>query len=141
MADQGSRDIMTELILQEKELLEKIARIDDALVEPLARLAKAEELLAKAQAAHKQCTSMVQPLQSEKTLLEGELALVAKKKSETRMQARRIEVGGIRPGTQEFVDQMNTLAGDPEEARLKKQAADMDVEAKLKALKHRMDER
>ena len=138
MADQGSRDIMTELILQEKELQEKIARLDAALVEPLARLGKAEALLAKAQAAHKQCAAIVQPLQSDKILLEGELTLVTQKKSETRMQARRIEVGGIRPGTQEFVDQMNALAGDPEEARLKKQAEDMDVEAKLKALKDRI---
>lgn len=140
MADQGSRDIMAELILREKELLKKIAGLDQALVAPLARLEKARALLEKAKAAHGRCAAVVQPLQSDKILLEGELAQIQEKKSETRVKARQIEVGGIRPGTQEFVDQMNALAGDPEEARLKKQAEAMDVEANLQALKDRLGE-
>ena len=54
------------------------------------------------------------------------------------MEARRIEVGGIRPGTQEFVEQLQAVAGDPEVARQKAEAQALDVEAELAALKAKM---
>lgn len=140
MPDEGSKLLMAELLLQEKELRAKIGAIDAQLEEPLARLARARAILVKAKAAYEQILGEVKPLQSDRILLEGELQLVAEKKTEARMEARRIEARGVRPGTQQFVEQMNQLAGDPEEAKLHKATAALDLEAELAALKSQMGE-
>jgi len=136
--DEGSQEIMTELILKEKELEESIARLDAELVTPLKRLEKAKSLLLKAKGAYEKIMAGVQPLQSEKTLLEGELALILEKKSAARIEARKIEVGGIRPGTAEFVEQLNEMAGDAETARIQEETARAKAEGDLADLKERM---
>ena len=138
MIDEGSKEIMTELILKEKELEEKIASLDAQLVTPLKRLEKAKALLLKAKHAYETILADVQPLKSEKILLQGELASILEKKSAARIEARKIEVGGIRPGTAEFVEQLNEMAGDAETARMREETERAKAEGDLADLKERM---
>lgn len=139
MADEGSRLEMTELVLQEKELRAKLEALEEALREPEAKLEKAKAILLKAKAAYEEAAEVVRPLRSEKVLAEGELELVLEKKAKVRQAARMLEAGGIRPGTAELVEGMNRLAGDPEEASLKKAAKELDVEDALAALKKKLE--
>lgn len=138
MADEGSEALMAELVMMEREEEAKLAEVQAELDVQEARLAKARELVLKAKAKYDEVKAIVDPLQSDKILIEGELAAIAKKKAECRIEARRIEVGGIRPGTQEFVEEMNRIAGDPEVAKAKAAAKALDVEAELAALKAKL---
>ena len=138
MADEGSEALMAELVMMEKEEEAKLAKIQAELDVQEPRLAKARELVIKAKAKYDEVKALIEPLQSDKILIEGELASIAQKKAECRMQARRIEVGGIRPGTQEFVEQMNAVAGDPQEAKEKAAAKALEVESELAALKAKL---
>ncbi len=139
MADEGSKQLMAELVLMEKEQEAKLAEIQTQLDAHEPRLAKARDIVLKAKAKYDEVRGIVDPLRSDKVLVEGELELIAQKKSECRVEARRIEVGGIRPGTAEFVEQMNKVAGDPEEARAKAAAREIDVESELAQLKAMME--
>ena len=138
MADEGSEALMAELVMMEREEEAKLAEVQAELDVQEARLAKARELVLKAKAKYDEVKAIVDPLQSDKILIEGELAAIAEKKAECRIEARRIEVGGIRPGTQEFVEEMNRIAGDPEVAKAKAAAKALDVEAELAALKAKL---
>ena len=140
MSDEGTQLEMTEYILMEKELRAKIEALEARLVEPEARLDKAKALLLKAKAAFEGILEEVRPLRSDKILLEGELESVLEKKAQLRIEARVAEGGGIRPGTSQLVEQMNEIAGDPEEARIKREAQALDVDAALAALKADMGE-
>ena len=130
--------MMAELVMMEKEEQAKLAKVQAQLDIQEARLAKARDIVLKAKAKYDEVKALVDPLESDKVLIEGELAFIAQKKAECRMEARRIEVGGIRPGTQEFVDEMNRVAGDPEVAKAKAAAKALDVEAELASLKARV---
>jgi len=139
MADEGSERLMAELLLTEKEEGAKLAVIQAQLDEHEPRLQKARELVLRAKAKFDEVRGVVDPLRSDKILIEGELEAIAQKKAECRMEARRIEVGGIRPGTAEFVDELQKLAGDPEVYKAENEAKALDVEAELAALKARME--
>ena len=95
MADEGSKLEMTELILEEKELEAKLAVVEQKLEAPMARLKKAKEIYDKAKAALEGAIDEVKPLKSEKTLIEGELELLAEKKSKLRQEVRLQEAGGL----------------------------------------------
>ncbi|TNF25137.1 MAG: hypothetical protein EP329_23615 [Deltaproteobacteria bacterium] len=137
--DEGFRLEMAEYIRQEKELKVKLEILEQKLAGPEAKLAKAREIVLKAKAAYESILADVKPLRSDKTLIEGELELVAEKKAKLRHDAALAKGGyGMRPGTQAFVEQMNQLAGDPAEHRLKKEASALDAAAALEALKARM---
>jgi len=138
MADEGSTQLMAELVMMEKEEEAKLAKVQAELDIHEPRLAKARELVLKAKAKYDEVKAVIDPLESDKILIQGELEAIAKKKVECRMEARRVEVGGIRPGTAEFVEKMNELAGDPEVAKAKAEAKALDVEAQLAALKDKM---
>ena len=138
MADEGSTQLMAELVMMEKEEEAKLAQVQAQLDVQEPRLAKARELLVKAKANYDQVKALIEPLQSDKILIEGELEALAQKKSDCRVQARRVEVGGIRPGTAEFVERMNEVAGDPEVAKAKEAAKALHVEAELAALKAKL---
>ncbi len=140
MADEGSQLEMAEYILQEKELKAKLAVVQQKLQAPVAKLKKAKMILAKAQAAYDAALAEVKPLLSDKTLLEGELEILEGKKSRLRQEARFAEGGGgaLRPGTQEFVQQMSDLVGDPAELEAKKAAKEMAADQALAALKAEM---
>ena len=140
MIDEGSKGVLTEYILEEKRIQEGIGKVEDQLEAPLEKLKKAKAIVLRAKAALEAAWAEVKPLQSQKILLEGELELIQDKKREARIQARVTEVGGIRPGTSEFVEQMNELAGDPEEARIKEATKALDVDAALADLKSQMDD-
>ena len=137
--NEGDRLEMTEYVLMEKELQEKIDRVNKQMKEPLERLRRSKELLNRAQAAFDDALAVCKPIQSDKILLEGELELLLEKKKELRKDARLREGGGIRPGTQALVEQMTEIAGDPEAHRLSKEAKAADVENELAALKAKMD--
>ncbi len=139
MADEGSKDLMAELVLMEKEEAARLAAVQAQLDLEAPRLAKARALVLKAKAKYDEINAIVAPLESDKTLIQGELDLIAQKKAECRMEARRIEVGGIRPGTAEFVEHMNKVAGDPEVAKAKAAAKALDVETELAAMKARLE--
>ena len=138
MADEGSERLMAELIMMQKEEEAKLAAIQAQLDEHEPRLEKARALVLKAKEKYDEIKAIIDPLQSDKIMVEGELADIERQKSECRMEARRIEVGGIRPGTQEFVEQLQKVAGDPEVARQKAAAKAIDVENDLAALKAKM---
>jgi hypothetical protein len=138
MADEGSTELMAELVMMEKEEEAKLATIQAQLDVHEPRLAKARELILKAKAKYDEVKVVVAPLQSDKILIQGELDAIAQKKADCRMEARRVEVGGIRPGTAEFVEHMNEIAGDPEVAEAKAAAKAISVEAELAALKAKM---
>ncbi len=138
MSDEGSERLMTELVLMEKEEQAKLAAIQAQHDEHEPRLQKARALVLKAKAKFDEVRAVVDPLQSDKILIEGELEAIAKKKAECRMEARRIEVGGIRPGTAEFVEQMHELTGDPKVHKANAEAKALEVEAELAALKARL---
>lgn len=137
MIDEGSQLEMTELVLQEKEIAAKLAVLDQRLAEPETRLAQAKQLLLRAKAAYESILEEVRPLRSDQILLQGELERVQEAKSKLRVEARVLAGGGIRPGTQAFVEQMNEVAGDPEEARIAKATRELDLDAALAALKQR----
>lgn len=139
MADEGSERLMTELVLMEKEEKAKLAVIQAKLDEHEPRLKKARELVLKAKAKFDEVRAIVDPLRSDKIMIEGELQSIAQKKAECRMEARRIEVGGIRPGTAEFVEQLQEVAGDPEVYKAENEAKALDVEAELQALKAKLE--
>jgi hypothetical protein len=136
--NEGDQLEMTEYVLQEKELNAKIALVVKQMKVPLERLRRTKGILVKAQAAFDGALAACKPLQSDKMLLEGELELLMEKKSELRREARLRAGGGIRPGTQAFVEQMQEIAGDPEEHRLSKATQAADVEAQLAELKGKM---
>jgi hypothetical protein len=138
MADEGSTELMAELVMMEKEEEAKLAAIQAQLDVHEPRLAKARELILKAKAKYDEVKVVVAPLQSDKILIQGELDAIAQKKADCRMEARRVEVGGIRPGTAEFVAHMNEIAGDPEVAEAKAAAKAINVDAELAALKAKM---
>jgi hypothetical protein len=133
--NEGTQLLLSELILQENDLKAKLAAIDQRLAEPEQRLARAKAILLKAKAAYEAVLEEVKPLRSDKILLEGDLEQILQKKSQVRMENRLEEGGGIRPGTQEFVEQMNQLAGNPEERRAKKAAKELELDQMLAALK------
>ena len=134
MADEGSLLEMTELVMMEKELNDKLEAIRPHLEHHRPRLAKAKEVILKAKAKYDEIKAVLEPYESERIMIEGELAQLEDKKRQCRIQSRLLE-GGIRPGTQAFVDQMHALVGDPEEARAKEAADALDIEAQLAALK------
>jgi hypothetical protein len=138
VADEGSQFEMTELVLQEKEARARLVAIDAALVEPEARFEKAKAILLKAKAAYEACLEDVKPLRSDKILVEGELELIEEKKREVRMNARLIAGGGIRPGTQEAVEALQELAGDPAEAKLRQATKEAAADQALAALKAKL---
>ena len=126
---------MTEFLLQEKELKEKVRKVMLAMKEPVEKLRKAKAILEKAKAHFANCLAEVKPLQSDKIMLEGELELIEEKKSKLRQEARFAESGGIRPGTQALVDQMHELVGDPEQAKVREEIKAAQVDDALAAMK------
>lgn len=138
--DEGSKLVMTELVLEEKRLRAKIALLDKQLEEPEAKLAKAKAILLKAKAHFEQCLEAVKPLRSDKILLEGELEILEAKKAELRVESRLMAGGGLRPGTQQLVEQMSERVGaSPEELAVKKAARELEADQALEALKAKMD--
>ncbi len=138
MADEGTNLLMAEYIKQEKELTEKIRAVDLAMQAPVAKLRKAKQVLDKAKAYFDRCLQEVRPLQSDKTLLEGELELVLENKGKLRVESRLAEGEGMRPGTQQLVQQMQKLAGDPGQAEAAAAAKQLKVEDELAALKSKL---
>jgi len=138
MATEGDRGLMAEYILEEKRLGSAIEDLNDQLRGPGEKLERAREVLLKAKAAYDQAKGVVESLESDRMLLEGELELILEKKSKLRVEARVAEGGGIRPGTAELVEQMGELAGDAEAYRAEKAVQALDVEAELERLKAAM---
>jgi len=137
--DEGFQLEMAEHIKQEKELKVKLEILAQKLAGPEAKLARAREIVLKAKAAYEQLLAEVQPLRSDKTLLEGELELLNEKKAQLRHDAAIARGGyGMRPGTTALVEQMNEVAGDAGAAQLKKQTSALDAAAALEALKAKM---
>ncbi len=137
--EEGYRLEMAELIKQENEFKAKLAIIEQKLAGPEEKLEKAKAILLKAKAAYEQILGEVQPLRSDRTLIEGELTLLREKKSELKHQAALARGGaGMRPGTQAFVEQMNELVGPPEDLQLKKEVKTQDAAQALEELKKRM---
>ena len=140
MATEGDRGLMAQYILEEKRLTAAIADLNDRLKVPNEKLERAREILLKAKAAYDQAKGAVESLESDRTLVEGELDLVLEKKSKLRVEAAVAQGGGIRPGTAELVEQMSELAGDAEAYRAKKAVDALDVDAELARLKAAMAE-
>jgi hypothetical protein len=140
MSTDGDRGLMAQYILEEKRLGAAIEDLNDRLRAPNEKLERARELLLKAKAAYDQSKSVVESLESDRTLLEGDLDLVLEKKSKLRVESRVAEGGGIRPGTAELVEQMGALAGDAETYRAEKAVQALDVESELERLKAAMAE-
>lgn len=137
--EEGFRLEMAEHIRQENELKAKLAILIEKLEKPEAKLARAKEILLKAKAAYEQILAEVTPLRSDKTLIEGELQMIEEKKSKLRQEAIFARGGGgMRPGTQAFVEQMNQIAGDAETAQMKKEVRAADAAAALEELKKKM---
>ena len=139
MATDGDRAVMAEYIKEEKRLQALVDDLNAQLVAPTEKLERSKELLVKAKAAYDQAKGVVDGLVSDRTLLEGDLDLIRQKKSQLRVEARVAEGGGIRPGTMEFAEQMDELAGDAGSYRVKKEAQALDVEAELARLKAAME--
>ena len=140
MATEGDRGLMAQYILEEKRLTAAIADLNDRLKVPNEKLARAREILLKAKASYDQAKGAVESLESDRTLVEGELDLVLEKKSKLRVEAAVAQGGGIRPGTAELVEQMSELAGDAEAYRAKKAVDALDIDAELARLKAAMAE-
>lgn len=137
--EEGFRLEMAEHIRQEKELKVKLEILAQKLAGPEQKLAKAREIVLKAKAHYDGVMAEVQPLRSEKILLEGELELINEKKAKLRHEASLARGGyGMRPGTTALVEQMNQLAGDPEAHRLKKDTSKLDASLALEELKKKM---
>ncbi len=140
--DEGFRLEMAEHIKAEKELKVKLEILEQKLAGPEAKLEKARALLLKAKAACEQFLAKVQPLRSEKVLIEGELALIAEKKSALRQEALFARDGGnrgLRAGTGALVENMNELAGGSlEQSKLEAAGKALDAEAALAALKDKL---
>jgi len=137
--EEGFRMEMAEYIRQEKELKVKLEIIGQKLAGPEARLERAKAILLKAKAAYEQILGEVQPLRSDRTLLQGELELIAEKKAKIRHEAALARGGyGMRPGTTQLVEQMNELAGDAEAHRMKKTTQKLDASLALEELKKKM---
>jgi chromosome segregation ATPase len=138
--EEGFRLEMAEYIRQENELKAKLTILAEKMQKPEEKLAKAKEIVLKAKAAYDAILAELTPLRSDKTLWEGELEMVEEKKSKLRQEAMyaRGGGGGMRPGTTQFVEQMNAIAGDAETAAMKKEVAAADAAAALEALKKRM---
>jgi hypothetical protein len=137
--EEGFRLEMAEYIKQEQELKLKLGVLVENMKKPEEKLAKAKEILLKAKAAYEQILADLSPMRSDKTLIEGELALLEEKKSKLRQEALYARGGGgMRPGTTAFVEQMNELAGDAATAQMKKEVAAADAATALEELKKRM---
>ena len=140
MATDGDRGLMAQYILEEKRLTAAIDDLNAQLLEPTQKLERTREVLLRAKAAYDQAKAVVGSLESDRTLLEGELELITEKKTKLRIEARVAEGGGMRPGTAEFVEQMTELAGDPEVYRAQKAVQALDVEDELARLKAAMEQ-
>ena len=140
MSEDGFELEMTELVLEEKEIRKKIKDLEALLSGPETQLIKAEDLLRKAQAAHQRAEDEVKPLRSDKILLEGELERLEEKKAKCRVDSALARGKGVRPGTQDFVEQMQAMTGDPEENKLKAKTKELDLDAALAELKGQIGE-
>jgi hypothetical protein len=138
MVSDGDQALMAEYILEEKRLSAALDALDERLEAPLGKLERARSLLLKAKGAYDQAKSAVDALESDRVLLEGEIAQLVEKKSKLRVEARVAEGGGVRPGTAAFVEQLDELAGDKAEFQLNKRTKALDVEAELERLKDAM---
>jgi len=137
--EEGFRLEMAEHIRQENELKAKLAILEQQLEGPEAKLDKAKQILLKAKAHFEQCLEEVRPLRSDKTMIEGELQLIEEKKSKLRQEAAFARGGGgIRPGTGQLVEQMNAIAGDADEAAMRKEVKAAAAADALEALKQKM---
>lgn len=137
--EEGYRLEMAAYIQQENEQKAKLAIIEQKLVGPEEKLEKAKAILLKAKAAYEQFLAEVQPLRSDKILIEGELTAIREKKAELKHQAALARGGaGMRPGTTAFVEQMNELVGPPEDLQLKKEVKAQDAAQALEELKKKM---
>lgn len=130
---------MAVYVRDENELKVKLGLVEEKLKGPEEKLAKAKELVLKAKAAYDQILEQVQPLRSEKTLLEGEIQIIQEKKSELRHQAQ-IERGGgaAKPGAELLLEQMKQMGADPLEAQMKRETAQAEANAALEGLKTKM---
>lgn len=138
MADEGTQLLMAEHIKREKELNLKLRQVEQAMQEPLQKLRKAKAILEKAKTYFNTCLEDIRPLQSDKTLMEGELEMVLEAKRKLKIESRLAEGGGMRPGTQEFVQQMQELVGDPGQAEAAEAEKQLQVEDALAALKQKL---
>lgn len=139
--EEGFRMEMAEYIRQENELKAKLAIIVDKMKGPEEKLAKARAILVKAKQAYELILEDLTPLRSDRTLIEGELTMIEEKKSKLRQEALfQRGGGGIRPGMGAFVEQMNQLAGDAEEAKMRKEVAAASAADALAALKAKLGE-
>lgn len=136
--EEGFRLEMAEHIRQENELKAKLGIIEEKLKGPEEKLAKARAIVLKAKQAYEQLLEEVTPLRSDKTLIEGELTMIEEKKSKLRQEALFQRGGGVRPGMGAFVEQMNQLAGDADEAKMRKEVAAASAADALTALKAKM---
>lgn len=137
--EEGFRLEMAEHIRQENELKAKLGIIEEKLKGPEEKLAKARAIVLKAKQAYEQLLEEVTPLRSDKTLIEGELTMIEEKKSKLRQEALfQRGGGGVRPGMGAFVEQMNQLAGDADEAKMRKEVAAASAADALTALKAKM---
>ena len=140
MSTEGDRGLMAQYILEEKRLGAAIEDLNDRLRAPSEKLARARELLLKAKAAYDQSKGVVESLESDRSLIEGDLELVLEKKSKLRVESQVAQGGGIRPGTAELVEQMGALAGDAQTYRAEKAIQALDVQSELERLKAAMSE-
>lgn len=138
--EEGFRMEMAEYIRQENELKAKLGVLAEQMKGPEDKLARARAILLKAKAAYEQILEELTPMRSDKTLFEGELTMVEEKKSKLRQDAlfQRGGGGGMRPGTEALVEQMNQLGGDAEEAKMRKEVAAANAAEALAALKAKM---
>ncbi|MDP6944733.1 MAG: hypothetical protein QF464_11330, partial [Myxococcota bacterium] len=70
MTDEGSKDLMAELVLMEKEEQAKLDAIQAQLDVEAPRLAKARALVLKAKAKYDEIHAVVAPLESDKILIQ-----------------------------------------------------------------------
>ena len=135
MADEGTVLLMAELLKEGKRLEEELQRADAALEVPQKRLEEAERLLAQAQTMVAQSRDALARRQAQKEMIQQQIAANEAKKSDLRVENRVAEGGGRRPGTSEFVQQMQELTGDDTEVALDKAQKTAEIDAELKAMK------
>ena len=128
MADEGTVLLMAELLKEEKRLQEELSRAEAGMEAPMKRLEDAKALVAQAQDA-------LARRQAQRGMIEDKIKENEAKKSQLRVENRVAQGGGLRPGTAEFVEQMQELTGDDTEVALDNAQKQADIDAELKAMK------
>jgi hypothetical protein len=135
MADEGTVLLMAELLKEEKRLQEELSRAEAGMEAPMKRLQEAKALVAQAQATQAQAQDALARHQAQKGMIEEKIKENEAKKSQLRVENRVAQGGGLRPGTAEFVEQMQEITGDDTEVALENAQKQADIDAELKAMK------